>query len=154
MKAYRGVDVEPHFLDLGTSWRWSVSRPCCFTPGERAPGTHRIGGWAGPRDGLDNVNRKSLTLQGLELRPLGRPARSQSLYRLRFTKPQYKYRASIYQTESVIEGNRSQISQEMFQSPRYLLVVSVSLSLYCGTWTRRILISAYLQLTAIRILQQ
>jgi hypothetical protein len=28
--------------------------------------------------------RKFLTLQGLELRPLGRPARSQSLYRLRY----------------------------------------------------------------------
>jgi hypothetical protein len=39
----------------------------------------------GPRDGLDDVEkRKTLTLLGLELRPLGRPARSQSLYRLRF----------------------------------------------------------------------
>jgi hypothetical protein len=38
-----------------------------------------------PRAGLDDVeNRKFLTLPGLELRPLGRPARSQSLYRLRY----------------------------------------------------------------------
>jgi hypothetical protein len=37
----------------------------------------------GPKAGLDDVeNRKSLTLPGLELRPLGRPVRSQSLYRL------------------------------------------------------------------------
>jgi hypothetical protein len=36
-----------------------------------------------PRAGLDDVEkRKFLTLPGLELRPLGRPARSQSLYRL------------------------------------------------------------------------
>jgi hypothetical protein len=36
-----------------------------------------------PRAALDNVKkRKLLTLPGLELRPLGRPARSQSLYRL------------------------------------------------------------------------
>jgi hypothetical protein len=35
----------------------------------------------GPRTGLDNVEkRKFLTLPGLELRPLGRSARSQSLY--------------------------------------------------------------------------
>jgi hypothetical protein len=35
------------------------------------------------RAGLDDVKRKFLTVLGLELRPLGRPARSQSLYRLR-----------------------------------------------------------------------
>jgi hypothetical protein len=34
-------------LDVG---KWSVSRPCRFTPlGERAPGTHWIGGWVGPQ---------------------------------------------------------------------------------------------------------
>jgi hypothetical protein len=36
-----------------------------------------------PRAGLDDMEKwKFLTLQRLELRPLGRPARSQSLYRL------------------------------------------------------------------------
>jgi hypothetical protein len=56
-----------------------------FVFNERAPGTHWIGGWVDPRAGLDDVEkRKLLTLPGLELRPLGRPARSQSLYRLRY----------------------------------------------------------------------
>jgi hypothetical protein len=42
-------------------------------------GTHWIGGWVDPRTGLDDVEkRKFLTLLGLELRSLGRPARSQS----------------------------------------------------------------------------
>jgi hypothetical protein len=37
----------------------------------------------GPRVGLDDVEKtKFLTLPGLELRPLGRPVRSQSLYGL------------------------------------------------------------------------
>jgi hypothetical protein len=37
----------------------------------------------GPRAGLDDMEkRKFLTLPGLELRPLGSPARSQSLSRL------------------------------------------------------------------------
>jgi hypothetical protein len=36
-----------------------------------------------PRAGLDDVE-KILTLPGLELQSLGRPARSQSLYRLRY----------------------------------------------------------------------
>jgi hypothetical protein len=38
-----------------------------------------------PRTGLDNVEqRKFLSIPGLELHPLGRPAISQSLYRLRY----------------------------------------------------------------------
>jgi hypothetical protein len=38
---------------------WSASRPCCFTPGERAPGTHWIGGWVGPRAGLDSMKKRA-----------------------------------------------------------------------------------------------
>jgi hypothetical protein len=39
----------------------------------------------GPRAGLDDVEKRNfLTLPRLELRPLGRPVRSQSLYRLRY----------------------------------------------------------------------
>jgi hypothetical protein len=57
----------------------STSRLCRFTPGERATGIRRIGGWMGPRTGLDDMeSRKSLTLPGLELRHLDPPARRQS----------------------------------------------------------------------------
>jgi hypothetical protein len=41
----------------------------------------------GPRASPDDMKRKFLTLPGLELRPLGRPARSQSLYRQRSHGP-------------------------------------------------------------------
>jgi hypothetical protein len=34
---------------------WSASRPDRFTPKERAPVTHWIGGWVGPRAVLDAV---------------------------------------------------------------------------------------------------
>jgi hypothetical protein len=80
------VCIDPHFLDLSTSWRWVVSfTPQSLCPEERAPGTHWIGGWVDLRVGLDDVEkRKFLTLPGLELRLLGRPARSYSLYRLRY----------------------------------------------------------------------
>jgi hypothetical protein len=44
-----------------------------------------IWGWVGPRAGLDHVEKwKFVTLPGLGLRPLGLPARSQPLYRLRY----------------------------------------------------------------------
>jgi hypothetical protein len=48
-----------------------------FTPGKEPPGTHWIGGWLDLRADLDDLEkRKFLILPGLELRPLGRPARS------------------------------------------------------------------------------
>jgi hypothetical protein len=56
---------------------WSASRPCRFTPGEKAFGTHWIGGLVDPRAGLHDVeNRKFLILPGLELGTLGRPLAS------------------------------------------------------------------------------
>jgi hypothetical protein len=62
-----------------------TSRPDRFTPGERDPGTHWIWGWVDPRAGMDDLEKwKFFTLPGLKLRTLGRPARSQSLYRLRY----------------------------------------------------------------------
>jgi hypothetical protein len=87
MMVYGGVDVYIHiFLTPAlVGGEWSDSRPGHFTPGERVPGTHWIGGWVSPRAGLDDVEkRKFLTLPGFELQPLGCPARSQSLYRLSY----------------------------------------------------------------------
>jgi hypothetical protein len=88
MKVYGGVDVQIHIFLISAlaGDEWSASRPWRITPGERATGTHWIGGWVDQRAGLDNTEiRKFLTLTGLELRPLGRSVRSQTLYRLRYS---------------------------------------------------------------------
>jgi hypothetical protein len=45
---------------------WSASRHGRFTPRERALDTHWIGGWLGPRAGLDAVVRRKISLPGLE----------------------------------------------------------------------------------------
>jgi hypothetical protein len=87
MKTYGGVDVQIHvFLTSALiGGEWSASRPCRFTHRERTPDIHSIGGWVNPTAGLDDVEkRKFFTLPGLELQPFGRPARSQSLYRLSY----------------------------------------------------------------------
>jgi hypothetical protein len=79
MKSYGGVYVEIHiFLTSAlTGGEWLASCPGRFTARERAPGTDWIEGSVDPRAVLDDVEkRKILTLQELELRPLGRPARS------------------------------------------------------------------------------
>jgi hypothetical protein len=80
MKTYGGMAVQIHaFLTSALAGgEWSASRPGRFTPG-----TYWVGGWMGSRTDMDNVERrKILPIAGLELQPLGRPARSQSLYRL------------------------------------------------------------------------
>jgi hypothetical protein len=77
-----GVDVYIHvsLISALVGGEWSASHPGRFTYS-----THWIGGWVDPRAGLDDVEkRKFLTLPGLELRLLGRPARSQSLYLIRY----------------------------------------------------------------------
>jgi hypothetical protein len=70
-----------------TSWRWVISftlRPL-YLQG-RCPSTHWTERYVGPRTSLHDVEkRKILLLEGLERRTLGRLARSQSLYRLRYT---------------------------------------------------------------------
>jgi hypothetical protein len=76
--------IDPHFLDLGTSWRSGAS----FTPlllylrgkSLRFPLDRRLG--VPQSQSLLYGEEKILTLPGLELQPLGRPARRQSLYRL------------------------------------------------------------------------
>jgi hypothetical protein len=57
MKEYGGLDVFLHIFLTSTlvGGEWSPSRPCRFTPGEKAPRTHWIGGWVGPRAGLDDM---------------------------------------------------------------------------------------------------
>jgi hypothetical protein len=85
MKTYGGVDVYIHtFLTSAlVSGERSATCPGRFNPEGRTVGTHWTAGWVGHRTGPNDVDmRKILPLPGLELRPLGHPARSQSLYRL------------------------------------------------------------------------
>jgi hypothetical protein len=50
-----------------------------FTPGERTPGTHWIGGWMGLRAGLDAGARIKILCPCRGSNP-DRPARSQTVY--------------------------------------------------------------------------
>jgi hypothetical protein len=62
MKTFEGPDVWIHIFLISTLARgeWSASRPGRFTPGERAPSTHWLGGWLDPRAGLDDVEKRKL----------------------------------------------------------------------------------------------
>jgi len=57
MKAYWEAKVWLH-VSLTSALdgdEWSASRPGRITHRQRAPGTHWIGGWVGPRSGVDTV---------------------------------------------------------------------------------------------------
>jgi hypothetical protein len=92
MKVYGEVDVQIHILSTSAL----APRPCRFTAGERASGTHWIGGWVDPRAGLGDVEKgKLLILPGLKLRPLACPAGSQSLYWLRYGIKSLQFHLSL-----------------------------------------------------------
>jgi hypothetical protein len=58
LKAYFGSEgITPRILDLGNKWK-SVISFTSRTTRKRAPRTHWIGGWVGPRAGLDVVVKR------------------------------------------------------------------------------------------------
>jgi hypothetical protein len=61
MKTYwASGGIAPCILDLDIRFRWSASRPGRFTSRQRAPCTHCIGGWVGPRTGLYAVVKRKI----------------------------------------------------------------------------------------------
>jgi hypothetical protein len=77
--------IDPHFLELGISWSWLVSfTPLPLYPQGKSPRYPLNRSLDGPQSRSGRCGEeKILTLPGLELRPFGRPARRQSLCRLR-----------------------------------------------------------------------
>jgi hypothetical protein len=57
--------------------------PAAVYPRERTPGTHCTGGWVAPEP-VWTQRKNPLLLPGIEPRSRGRPARSQTLYRLSY----------------------------------------------------------------------
>jgi hypothetical protein len=59
MKTYGGMDVQIQVFLISAlgGGEWSPSRSSRFIYKERVPGTHWIGGWVGPRTGLDTAEK-------------------------------------------------------------------------------------------------
>jgi hypothetical protein len=76
MNTYGGVDVQMYVFLTSALVGDELSASCSdrFNPGERAPGTHWVRGWMGPRAGVGIMEKcKFLTLPRFELRLFGRP---------------------------------------------------------------------------------
>jgi hypothetical protein len=55
-----GDTVPPFLTSVLDGGEWSASRSGHFISGGRASGTHWVGGWVGPRAGLDAADRKTM----------------------------------------------------------------------------------------------
>jgi hypothetical protein len=122
MKTYGGVGVYTQvFLTSAiVGGEWSASRPCRFISGERAPGIHWVGGWVSPIADLDDMKKlKFFPPPGLELRPPGRPARSQSLYRVRSPGSQAKYGSSITFLFVITYNNASYVTEDWVSERKF-----------------------------------
>jgi len=65
IEAYIEVTVTaPLTPNLGTKWEWLISHPGHFTP-QKNPSILWIGGWVGPRAGLNPMKTKSLAPNGI-----------------------------------------------------------------------------------------
>jgi hypothetical protein len=85
------VEIYLHtFFYLGTRWgEWSASCPGHFTPRERAPGIHWIGGWVGLRAGPDMVVKRTIFSPYQDWNPLVHPAHSPALYHRAIPAPAF-----------------------------------------------------------------
>jgi hypothetical protein len=82
--------IAPPFLTPALDGgEWSDSRPDRFTLEEGTPGTHWLGSWVGLEAGMDAMEERQI-LHCRESNP-GRPVRSPSLYRLRYSDSWRKF---------------------------------------------------------------
>jgi hypothetical protein len=63
MKAYGGSGgIAPVILNLNTTWGERLLHVSAVLPQEESPGTDYLGGWVGPRTGLDGLENSLLPL--------------------------------------------------------------------------------------------
>jgi hypothetical protein len=79
-----GGTAPPFLTSVLDGGEWSASRPGCFAPGERVPGTHWTGGWVKLRANLNAVEWRQVSCPCRESIP-SRTAHSPSIYRLSYS---------------------------------------------------------------------
>jgi hypothetical protein len=132
MRTYEGSGgAGPPFMAPTQDIAGSASCSCCFNPWEIVRCTRWIGGWVSPRAGVNDTETwKFLTASGLELRPLGRPARSQSLHRPRYIACTCYKRDQIWEQQrrnaefnrDIVQTGTGSLPRRLWFNPRLLLV--------------------------------
>jgi hypothetical protein len=74
-EVYRTIAGTPALMNFGTVRRWSASRPCHFTLGDRAPDIRWRGGFVGPPASLDVLEKTKISCPCWDSGTPHRPAR-------------------------------------------------------------------------------
>ena len=107
--------------------------PAALPPGEK-PGTHCIGGWVGPRAGLDGYGKSRPT----GIRSPDRPARSELLCRLCGPAPTaVSYFPIILLTLQGAAGHTHRILREILRTVWILKAVGQITGSHCHVWRRQ-----------------
>ena len=134
------------FLNLGASWGWVVNAtPRQLYPRER-PGIHCIGGWVGPRAGLDRCGKSRAHRDSIP----ERPGCSQSLYRQSYPAHIYIY---IYISSSSSSSSSSCSGRIRFDScflyPQNEIGPSISSSLVLCVFVLLVYIVVLVQVSCL-----
>jgi hypothetical protein len=95
---------------------WSASRPGHFTPRERPPGTHWIGGWLGPRAGLHAIEKGKISCPFRKSKP-GHSARSSSPYERRYHGSLEEYIEELCASRIKFKFHNSHLQYRLSTSP-------------------------------------
>jgi hypothetical protein len=127
MKAYGSGCIDPHFLDLGTSWKRVISfTPRPLNPQEKSPRYPFDRRLCGPQSrSVDDVEK---TLPGPKLRPLGCPSRrhfdDQCIY---FTSPVYTLNNALHNSQKRRGAMMCSISaSRQFSHLRYSFITRIT----------------------------
>jgi len=96
------------FFNLDTRWGCVVKATLLPLYPRKRPGTHFLGGWVGPRAGLDGSRKSRPT----GIRSPDRPARCKSLYQLRYPL----YCKSLFPISPHNKGTHWQRYETVFQT--------------------------------------
>jgi hypothetical protein len=103
-----GGIAPPSLTSAPDGGKWSASRPCLFISRGKSPGPgiRWIGGWVGPRVGLDAVEKRKI--KHWRESNLGRPACSPLLYWLSYSDfflTLYKHKTQMNPINPVVSPN-------------------------------------------------
>jgi hypothetical protein len=120
---------------------WSASRPCRFTPSERALGTHWIGSWVGPRVVLDAVVKRKIpspcresNLRTPIVQPVAQRYTDWAITAVTwtvYTKIKFARQISIYIPNARLHRNRQELSRKRnMQTDRHNLIIMRSIHVF------------------------
>jgi hypothetical protein len=122
LRESRGIALLCFYISALEGVRVHRHAPAAFYPRER-PGIHCTGGWVGPRAGLDRCGKSHPNV----IRSSDHPARSQSLYRLRYPTQFFFVESKLFQERRSDKTGRAKSQGNLENAACYASVMQLLL---------------------------